>query len=378
MVFETPGIDGYWSPDARHLVYKARATDGEHANIWHRDTGQIITDIMPVSLGDYYSWGVKDGTSTLLTIEGWFVNLHKTEAVSSPSRVPRCPDIGRGARPLLSRDGRRISVFVGAELVLRNLRDCSNIQRTGIVAAKADWSADGRYVAFHTAKENAEGYEPGVIDTVSNTLRRIRQDGSAYFPSWTDDQALVFRYERPGFHGFVRADDVLTANADAPAPAAASAMDPETTRREWTGALPEGRVVAVLLWAAWSAHSTEALREFAAADLACSPDECVRLTAYDPTSSDAAVRQILDLTRTRLPAIKAPWSGIRAAGGINQSPTYLLFRMDASPIERWGPCRARHSASGSRSARRRAVREQAPVASSRTERTPLRGSLSTR
>ena len=328
MVFETPGIDGYWSPDARHLVYKARATHGEHANIWHRDTGQILTDIMPVSLGDYYSWGEKDGTSTLVTIDGWFVNLHKTVAVSSPSRVPRCPDIGRGARPLVSRDGRRISVFVGAELVLRNLRDCANIQRTGIVAAKADWSADGRYVAFHTAKEHAEGYDLGVIDTVSNTFRRIRQDGSAYFPSWTDDQALVFRSQRPGFHGFVRADDVLTVKADAPAPTAASSINPETTRREWTGALPEGRVVLVLLWAASSARP-EALREFRQPPIW----PCARTSACVTALTRRVTMLPSDRYSTRrglaCPVIKARRTGSALLVASTSLPPICCFRLDA-------------------------------------------------
>ncbi|MDP2319792.1 MAG: hypothetical protein Q8O42_10695 [Acidobacteriota bacterium] len=343
-IFEAPGIDGYWSPDSRQVVYRSIASEGDRVSVWNRETKEILRDVIPLKLGDYYSWGRSNDIDTLLTINGWFVSRHGLHEPSEPERIPECPDIGRGARPLLSRDGQRVSVFVSDEIVLRNLRDCSNVVRTGVVGAKADWSSDGRYLAFHTPKQSDPGYDLGVLDTHDSTFRRLSLSGSSLFPSWTDDNALVFRYEGPDYKGFMRADDVL-ASPSSTAAAPTYLGDHAEIRRQWRGLVPDSGRVVVLLWAAWSAHTAEALAGFDAANLDCQPGRCLRVIAHDPSSDRQSVAAISAVSRL-FPSIEAPWAAVRAAGGLNQSPTYLLFAdgclvrralgaMSAEELSRW-------------------------------------------
>jgi hypothetical protein len=324
VIYEERGIDGYWSPSGESLVYKAKLHDSYSVSIWNRHTGKITRDVIATSLGDYYSWGANGQQNTLLTINGWFVSIAANHAASAPQHIPECEGIGRGARPLVSRDGRRVSVFVGDELVLRNLRDCADIVRTGVVAAKADWSRDGRFLAFHTSKKSREGYDIGIFDQLTFTFRRITLDGSSYFPSWTDDNALVFRYQGPEYSGFMRADEVLSSPTE-------TALTPSYLRnrsniyRQWKSVLPAAGTVVVLLWSSWSSHSSDALHEFSNGVFDCPARDCRRVAAYDPSSPAQDVARLLSGITGQIPVVKAPWQAVLAAGGINQSPSYLLF-----------------------------------------------------
>ena len=359
VIYEDQGVDGYWSPDGEALVYKAKLRDTYSVSIWNRRAGNTVREVISTSLGDYYSWGADDQRGILLTINGWFVSMAENRAVSPPQRIPECHDIGRGVRPLISRNGRRVSVFVDDELVLRNLEDCADIVRTGIVAAKADWSHDGRFLAFHTAKKSDEGYDIGIFDRVTFEFRRLALDGSSYFPSWTDDNALIFRYQGPEYRGFMRADGVLSSPTER-ALAPSHLQDRGNVYVQWKSVLPEADTVIVLLWSSWSAHTTDALREFSNGAFNCPARDCRRVAAFDPSSPSKDVAKVLSGVNLPFPTVKAPWQALLAAGGINQSPTYLLFRdgclaaralgsLSATELQSWvsiGLRRTRHSRQG--------------------------------
>jgi Tol biopolymer transport system component len=81
-------------------------------------------------------------------------------------------------------------------VVVRSLADCADVLDTGLPGAKADFSWDGRYIAFHAPNTSGRGYEIQVVDLESRTVRTItRLSGSSFFPSWTRDGRLSFRYD---------------------------------------------------------------------------------------------------------------------------------------------------------------------------------------
>src|SRR4029453_1159442 len=126
------------------------------------------------------------------------------------AEVPTCDKIGVGERPLISKDGRRITTFFKGNLVVRGLDNCDDIFDTGIQGSKADFSWDGRYIAFHAVKREGTGYEIRVVDLERRTVRTPEGlQGSALFPSWTRDGPLCFRYDGPDYRGFMIASNVL-------------------------------------------------------------------------------------------------------------------------------------------------------------------------
>lgn len=46
-----------------------------------------------------------------------------------------------------------MSTFVEGEVVVRHLDDCEGMIRTRMSGAKADFSFDGRFLAFHAEKD---------------------------------------------------------------------------------------------------------------------------------------------------------------------------------------------------------------------------------
>ena len=68
---------------------------------------------------------------------------------------------------------------------------------------------------MHAPKPNADGYEIVVVDIQKHTLRTVTSlAGSSYFPSWTKDGRLSFRYDGEDYRGFMMIENVLGANAD--------------------------------------------------------------------------------------------------------------------------------------------------------------------
>src|SRR5262245_14279091 len=158
VIFREPGIDAYWSTDGRRMIFRSSKDGLDRVTIRHHDTGTIVRDVAPPRLGDYYSWGIRDGRDLVLTIDSHYYFLDGDQSVMPAQSVPPCQGIGVGARPLLSKDGRRITTFVRGKIVVRNLTDCQDIIDTGIGGAKADFSWDGRYIAFHMPKRDLSGY----------------------------------------------------------------------------------------------------------------------------------------------------------------------------------------------------------------------------
>src|SRR5688500_913294 len=130
--FRERGIDAYWSPDGDRMIFLSFRDPANRVAILHRETGVVTRDVAPDSLGDYYSWGVHDGTDRILTIRSRYYDLDGDRAILPAAQVPACPDIGVGARPLLSKDGRRVTTFVGGTIVVRSIADCSVILDTGL------------------------------------------------------------------------------------------------------------------------------------------------------------------------------------------------------------------------------------------------------
>lgn len=329
VLYSEPGIDAYWSVDGRRMIYQSFAEAAPSVRIRNHETGAITRDVAPPSLGDYYSWGVRDGRDLILTITGNYYYLDGDRALP-PSSVQPCEGIGVGERPLLSRDGRRISVFVRGTLVIRNLTDCEDIVQTGMPGAKADFSWDGRYVAFHTPRESGRGYRIDVVDLEERTVRTVADlPGSSLFPSWTEDGRLCFRYDGPEYRGFILLSDVL----DAPARPLPSSVVHLPGRRAWSDLFPETappdhRLNLVMVWSTWSAHSPTALSDLQRARewFARQAQDVGVLTATDPGSREDDVARLLRRHAIQLPRIPLAPGKLVLTEAHNQIPTTLLFR----------------------------------------------------
>jgi hypothetical protein len=329
ILFEEPGIDAYWSTDGTRMIYLAQ--DGRsNVSIRHHESGRISRSIAPVQLGDYFSWGVRDGRELILTINSNYYFLDGDRGVMPHSRVESCDGIGRGDRPLLSREGDRITTFVRGTIVVRSLIGCDFILDTGIRGAKADFAWGGRYIAFHAPKERGGGYDIRVVDLEERTVRTVTNfEGSSYFPSWTRDGRLSFRYDGDDYRGFIMASDVLSAPAE-PLPSTSRQVAED---RAWGDIFPEterpaNRLNVVLVWGPWSAHSPEALEDlddardwFARESLDVSV-----MHATDPGSYPGDAERLLQREGTRTPRIPLSPERLPLTEAHNQNPTTLLFR----------------------------------------------------
>jgi hypothetical protein len=329
VLFREAGIDAYWSRDGQRLIFLSQQDGVARVSIRHQDSGAIARDVAPVNLGDYYSWGVRDGREIILTIRGRYFFLDGDRGVMPAASVPPCEGSGTGARPLLSKDGRRISTFVEGALVIRNLTDCNDVVETGIGGAKADFSWDGRYVAFHMPKRDLSGYQIAVIDLIRKTIRAVTDlPGSSLFPSWTADGRLSFRYDSDDYRGFVMADRVL----DAPErPWPAPVVTPEALA--WRDVFPETPlpphpVNVVTVWASWSAHSSDALLDLQRADRSLRTDgaDVGVFTATDPGSRRADLDRLIERYGISLPEIALAHDRFRLTEAHNQVPATLLFK----------------------------------------------------
>ena len=329
LLFSENGMDGYFSTDGGRMIYlsmKGRFS----VSIWHLATGKATRDIARQGLGDYYSWATRDGRDLILTIDGNYYNLRKDKAQKHATVRP-CPGIGAAQRPLISRDGMRISTFSRGTVVIRNLSDCSFILETGIPGAKTDFSWDGRYVAMHAPKPAGTGYDILVVDIQERTVRNVTRSlsGNSYYPNWTRDGRLSFRYDGEDYRGFMFASNVLSS------PATPLAAQPQKlpASRSWSQLFPETvqpshKFNLVVVYGAWNAHSPLALAALqqTAANVAASSLDVGVTTAADPSSTESDINHMLatygiELPRIPLSAERAPLTEIA-----NQSPATLLFR----------------------------------------------------
>jgi hypothetical protein len=331
ILFTEPGIDAYWSDDGKRMIYLSFEDRRSSVSIRHHDTGQITRNVAPVSLGDYFSWGVREKKNLILTINSNYYYLDGDEAILPAATVSPCPGMGRGERPLLSRDGKRITTFVRGTVVVRDLTGCDFILDTGIQGQKADFSWDGRHIAFHALKANGTEYEIKVVDIQKKTVRTLAPPGggSSYFPSWTRDGRISFRYDGPDYRGFMFAHDVLSAPVR-PLPATSQQVP---ARRTWVDIFPETPlprqpVNLVLIWGTWSAHSPVALTDLqqARAFFARAAMPVGVWTATDPGSLQPDIDRLLERNDIDLPRIPLASQRFLLTEARNQIPTTLLFR----------------------------------------------------
>jgi len=329
ILFTEPGIDAYWSTDGGRMIFLSQESRPSVAIRDHR-TGTVLRDIAPVWLGDYFSWGKRDDRDLILTIDSHYYFLEDDHAVLPPASVQPCAGIGVGERPLLSRDGKRITTFVRGTVVVRNLTDCGDIVDTGIRGAKADFAWDSRYVALHAPKPDASGYEIQVVDLQRRTVRSVTNfPGSSFFPSWTKDGRLCFRYDGEDYRGFMMADDVLSA-PERPLP---SSDEHIPARRVWADvfpetALPPHHLNLVTVWSTWSAHSPDALQDLQRARRYFEEHalDVGVMTATDPGSRRADVADLVRRYEIVLPEIPLAPRRLPLTEGHNQIPSTLLFR----------------------------------------------------
>jgi hypothetical protein len=340
VVFEEPGIDGYFSNDNQRLIYLSFAGGRSQVAIRHQATGAITRNVAPVSLGDYFSWSVRDGKHVILTVQNNFYALNGDQAVLPAGRVTNCPDIGAGARPLISKDGRRITTFVKGRVVVRGLTDCHDILDTGLQGAKADFSFDGRHVAFHVAKSGGKGSEIVIVDTRDRTVRTLTGlTGDSLFPSWTEDGRLSFRYDGDDYRGFMFASNVLSL----PARPLGVPSAPLPDRLAWTdlfpGTTPPHRTNVVMIWSDWSPHAPNALvdlQRFREDAHAQGLDLGVMTVVPEGTRRED-IDRILRTNGIDLPEIGLRADRLHLTGALNQIPTELLFQDGMLIEQRLGP-----------------------------------------
>ncbi len=336
VIFREPGIDAYWSTDGRRMIFRSSKDGLDRVTIRHHDTGAIVRNGAPPQLGDYYSWGIRDGRDLGLTIDSHYYFRDGSQGGLPGQTGPPGPAMGVGAGPLLSKDGGGITTFVRGKSVVRNLTDCQDVIDTGIGGAKADFSWDGRYIAFHMPKRDASGYEIAVVDPQRRTIRTVTNlPGSSLFPSWTRDGRLSFRYDGNDFRGFMMADGVLGAperpwGAPITLPAHVEWRDvfPETPQ-------PRHRLNVVTVWATWSAHSPDALLDLQQAEhaLVATGTDVGVFTATDPGSRRADIDRLIARYRIGLPAIPLAPNRLTLTEAHNQVPSTLLFR-DGELVDR--------------------------------------------
>jgi hypothetical protein len=325
-VFTEPGVDAYWSTDGGRIIFLSEKDGLARVSI-RRPDGVVVRNIAPVHLGGYFSWGVRDGRDVILTISGNFYFLDGDRAVLPEARVPSCDGVP-AERPLLSKDGRRITSFARGTIVVRNLTDCDNMFDTGVPGAKADFSWDGRYIAFHAPKKDGNGYEIEVVDLQRRTIRTVTNfAGSSFFPSWTEDGRLAFRYDGDEYRGFMIATDVLSA----PERPLGQTDNRVPDRIGWSDVFPEspppsGRVGLVTVWGTWSAYSPTALIELQriSRDFADRPDVTV-MTATDVGSRRADITRLRHRYSITLPEIPLAPARQPLTHAHNQIPVTLLF-----------------------------------------------------
>jgi hypothetical protein len=338
VIFSAPGVDAYFSPDGKKIIYICRKDDEDDVCIYHLDRRSMTRNVAPVLLGDYLSWGSRDNKDIVLTIQSNYYYLTNDHGVMPAGRVPRCDEFGIGDRPLLSKDGRRVTTFVRGTIAVRNLTDCTYFFDTGIQGAKADFSWDSRYIAFHALRPGDTRYDVLVIDLEQKVVRTITSAlaGSSYFPSWTRDGRLLFRHDAPDYQGFMLASDLLRSPA-IPLPSLPQRVPTSLT---WNDLFPKvspppNQLIALTIWSSWSAHSSDALRDlqrigeyFAERSINVGV-----VSATDPGSSESEVARMLATYDIHLPRVPLSTRAFSLTEGANQIPTTLLFR-DGRLIDR--------------------------------------------
>jgi hypothetical protein len=338
-VWSTPGIDGYWSNDGTRLIFLALG-NRDLVSVWDRNLGRVIKDVAPVSLGDYFSWAALDGRDLVMTILGNYYFLRGDVADLPAGQIRRCPQLEMGSRPLVSKDGLRVTTFQAGNVVVRDVFDCQKFVDTGLRGAKADFSWDGRYIAFHSPKPDLTGYEISVVDLEKRTVRTLSGlSGSSLFPSWTRDGRLCFMYDGDEYRGFILASDML-ALPERLLPVPVPHRTPALSWQQLFPGTPERHALSlVAVWSGWSAHVPDLLADLEA--LQASLDErgidvgIETVLARD--SRPSRLDDLFGLVDGRLAITPLAIDKILKTGAINQIPCELLFINGRLVGEQLGP-----------------------------------------
>ncbi len=332
VLFSEPGFDSYWAPDGKRVIFlSAPAPDAHDVAIWHFDTGKVARHVVGPELGAYFTWARSAGRDLILTQFNRYFLLDGDRAQRPYYSVLPCPDIGTGEQPMVSRDGRLIATFVRDTLAVRTLEGCDTVIETHLPGGKADFSWDSRYIAFHTPKQGGrtKGYEIVVVDLETRRLVPVTDlPGSSYYPSWTKDGRLSFRYDSPEYRGFMMASGFLE-NPSRPLPASyktATADAPSLGDLFRNAAKPAARVVLLNFWAGWCVHCRNELpvlerirREIRARGL-----DAEIVGALEPSSFDSDRAHVTREEGISLPQVDiAPEDLTRF--GVQMFPTTVMF-----------------------------------------------------
>lgn len=338
--FTEPGMDAFWSPDGTRLIYLYVPENSEPmVRIWNRKDGSVVRDAAPENLGHYFSWGRSGGKDVILTQDNNYYYLEGNLAQRPYLTVPVFPPFEAGAQPMISKDGKRLATFYRGTLLVRSLDEPGNVVETRLTGGKADFSYDGRYIAFHRAqrKDNKDTYQIQVVDLKTKEVIQVTDlPGSCYYPSWTRDGRLAFRYDSDEYRGFVFATGFLK-NRRAPLPTSyPDEKAPATILKELFGRrpMPNQRVVVVNFWAGWCVHCRAELPVLnrLRKSLRSQNADVEIIGACDPTSFKSDRDFILQRSNLDIPQISISSKEVNAFR-VQVYPTTLFF-IDGTLAER--------------------------------------------
>jgi hypothetical protein len=327
ILLEEPGIDPYWSPGGDRFIYLSLVGEEPSVTVRRFPLGAVVREVASPELGDYFSWGVRDGRDVILTVKNNFYLLDSASRAGASGRVASCPRFGTGERPLISKDGRLVTSFIGGNVAVRRIDDCERVIDTGLPGQKADFSWDGRYIAFHAARPRGNGWAIQIVDLEQRTVRTLDGlAGSSLFPSWTRDGRLSFRYDGTEYRGFVTIENPLDIAA-VPLPRTTVSLGTQWLDVFPGTSAPAAPVAVVTIWAPWSAHTIDAFTALRRARAFYGPAERVAILAgVDPGSERRDVDRMLAEYGEPAPPIALTREGLVRTSARNQMPTTLLFR----------------------------------------------------
>lgn len=219
-------IDPVWAPDGSHMTHPGTWSETSASGIQFFPGKEMIDasfagkpdTVTPVNStlgGVYQSIGKsKDGKFTMISDAGGVSMIdyeygpNGPRNVSQPRRPCRGLNYGKTDLPMLSKDGRFLSLYdaesKSTKIFKMNNGDCSLALDLGYGSGKVSFNADSTQIAFHIDQfsDFQTGYFSGVgKDKIKNVMvMNIEEtsDGKLNPTSW----ALASRHTRPGNGGY--------------------------------------------------------------------------------------------------------------------------------------------------------------------------------
>jgi len=189
-----------WTPDMR----RAADTDQGRLRIY-RPNGQVLRTVVDNGKyftapqwspdGQYLLYESTDRTKPVLEYSLWLMDTY-TDAQTLLLELPG-PTFGEKAA--WSSDGERFVYFIGEELHL-----CTAAESTCQLAAltdnpKADWSPDGKHVAFSPGADRVQVFDGVTGETVfREVLFPDKEDMALLGVMWLDNNTLIFTHSLDG------------------------------------------------------------------------------------------------------------------------------------------------------------------------------------